>query len=108
MKRFLRFRMGYHGLPRDEGSWAGPNRVDSMQRACQACSTGAMGDERHMIFECTSVQHLRQRYAGLFHGLPMTVKQFVWQQDIVQVIYFITDCLDVMLQPGPDEEPGIE
>ena len=48
MQRFLRFRTGCHGLPKDIGSQSG---VPRHQRVCQLCGTG-FGDELHLVFEC--------------------------------------------------------
>ena len=49
MQRFLRFRMGCHGLPRDIAAWAG---IPRLQRFCNICQHRTIGDEKHLVFEC--------------------------------------------------------
>ena len=89
---FLRFRMGVHRLPKDEGSW---NRVPRHERICLLCNSGSLCDEKHVVFECSSLQGLRAEYAFLFSDM-CTMKQFLWQDDLVSVAKFIHACLDKM------------
>ena len=56
MQALLRFRMGVHRLPKDEGSW---NRTPRHERICLLCNSGSLCDEKHMVFECSSLQGLR-------------------------------------------------
>ena len=78
MQRFLQFRLGCHVLPIAiaTGRLAGAGHVDMYRakRACLACSRGAIGDEKHMLFECTALQApLRQQHADLsFSHLALT------------------------------------
>ena len=60
MQRFLRFRLGCHGLPIATGRLAGASHVGRADRVCLACNSGGVGDEKHMIFECTALAPLRQ------------------------------------------------
>ena len=55
--------MGCHGLPKDVGQRASMPR---MQRVCQHCDLNEIGDEKHMVFACNAIQHIRERHAGLF------------------------------------------
>ena len=61
MQRFLRFRTGCHGLPKDIGSQSG---VPRHQRVCQLCGTG-FGDEMHLVFECAAMADLRGQFPYL-------------------------------------------
>ena len=65
MKSLLRFRMGCHRMPRDEGSWARPS-VPRLQRVCRLCTTGTLGDEKHLVFECPELQCFREQWPHLF------------------------------------------
>ena len=59
MQRLLRFRMGYHKLPRDTGCWLcvpRPNRI------CTLCQQDVLGDEKHLVVECPALQVLRDGY----------------------------------------------
>ena len=51
---------------------------------------------------CLSVrapQHLRNKYSRLFSGSGQTMQQFMWQSDIVGVVY-VRDSLLVLLADG--------
>ena len=92
MQTLLRFRMGVHRLPKDEGSW---NRVPRHERICLLCNLGSLCDEKHVVFECSALQGLRDEYASLFSDV-CTMKQFLWQDDLVSVAKFIHGCSDKM------------
>ena len=56
---------------------------------------GSLCDEKHVVFECSALQGLRDEYASLFSDV-CTMKQFLWQDDLVSVAKFIHACLDKM------------
>ena len=97
IRQVLRFRMGCHGLPRDSGSWTQIPRAD---RVCTLCGPDSLGDEKHFVFECPHLQHIRDKYAHLFHCSTMV--QFFWQDDMIGVAKFICDSLDIMLGADSD------
>ena len=99
MRQLLRFRMGCHGLPRDTGSWA---RIPRADRVCALCGPASLGDEKHLVFECPHLQHIRDQYASLFHC--STMKQFFWQDDIVSVAKFVSEGLKIMLGADSDAQ----
>ena len=72
MRGLLRFRMGCHHLPRDEGSWARP-QVPRLERFCRLCATNALGDEKHLVFECPELECFRQQWSHLYQG-PTTMQ----------------------------------
>ena len=92
MQTLFRFRMGVHRLPKDEGSWS---RVPRHERLCLLCNLGSLCDEKHVVFECSALQGLRDEYASLFSDV-CTMKQFLWQDDLVSVAKFIHASLDKM------------
>ena len=53
---------------------AGAAHVDRAQRVCLFCNSGALGDERHLIFECAALTSLWSRYANLFTGSTDTTR----------------------------------
>ena len=55
MQRFLQFRLGCHGLPIATGRLAGAGHVDRANWVCLACNNDAIGDEKHMIFDCSTI-----------------------------------------------------
>ena len=106
MRQFRRFRMGCHGLPKDSGSW-GPQRVPRVHRVCQKCTSGQLGDERHLVFECQALQPIRRRYADIFCMTPLTMRTFMWQPGLLRVALFIVECMDYMHNTGSDDESDI-
>ena len=69
--------------------------VPRHERLCLLCNLGSLCDEKHVVFECSALQGLRDEYASLFSGV-CTMKQFLWQDDLVSVAKFIHACLDKM------------
>ncbi|DBA73557.1 TPA: hypothetical protein ACH3X2_009800 [Trebouxia sp. C0005] len=96
MQRFLHFRLGCHGLPIAAGRIAGAAHIARANRVCLACNSGAVGDERHLIFECTALASLRL-YASLFTGSTDTMRSFFAQPDHMGVFHYVVDCLDFMM-----------
>ena len=96
MQRFLQFRLGCHALPIAMGRLAGADHMPRAHRVCLACNIGAVGDERHMTFDCKALAFLRQRHADLFTPSTDTMRSFLAQQDHLGVLNYIIDCLDFM------------
>ena len=94
LQGFLRFTDGCYGLPVDVGRGTG---VPRLQRVCTKCHGPAVCDERHVVFECPALQHLRDKYSRLFSGSGQTIQQFMWQSDTVGVVCYVRDSLLVLL-----------
>ena len=94
MRQFLQFRTGCHQLPIVTGRML---NIPRHQRLCLACRTSSVCDELHLVFECPSLQNIRQNYQHLFPPHITTMKQFVWQDDVVQIMLFLRDCLSHLL-----------
>ena len=95
MKCLLRFCMGCHRLPRDEGAWVRP-RVPRLERVCQLCAAHTLGDEKHLVFECPELQCFRQKWSHLFQG-QQTMQAFMWQDDLIGVAKFVNACMQKIL-----------
>ena len=54
-----------------------------------ACNSGAVGDEKHMIFECAAIAPLRQQHADLFTPRTDTMRSFFAQQDHLGVLNYV-------------------
>ena len=93
MRRFLQFRLGCHRLPIAVGRRSGVARAC---RLCIFCGAGAVGDEKHLVFECTGLSSLRTKYAGLFNGTDRNMRSFFAQQDHLGVFHYVIDCLNLM------------
>ena len=94
MRLFIQFRTGCHNLPIVTGRM---QSIPRQERICHACNSSAVCDEKHMIFECPALHILRDKYAHLFSGNITTMKQFMWQENIPQVMLFVRDCLNTIL-----------
>ena len=93
MRRFLRFRLGCHSLPIAAGRLAS---VPRHNRVCMCCTTGALGDELHLVFVCPALASVRLEYAALFSSDITTMRGFFSQQDHMGVFKYIMKCLDLM------------
>ena len=98
MQRFLRFRTGYHGLPKDIGSQSG---VPRHQRVCQLCGTD-FGDEMHLVFECAAMADLRGQFPYIFQP-HQTMQQFMWQPNLLQVAKFLDAGMIILQTVDPNE-----
>ena len=93
MKRFLRFRLSSHSLPIEAGRRTRPQTPCSA-RVCPHCSSQAVGDEKHLVFECPFLQPIRSKYpwGGIW-------KLFVWPPSPVNEPLFLSErpheCLHV-------------
>ena len=96
LRQLLRFRCSCHGLPKDIGSRH--PRVPRLERLCELCHS-ALGDELHLVFDCPRLADIRAQFPQLFHGVT-TMQQFMWQQPLSQVAYFVDKCLRRMLRRG--------
>ena len=45
-------------------------------RLCTLCGSGALGDERHLVFECGALAGLRAKYAQLFEVCGHNLRAF--------------------------------
>ena len=105
MRGLLRFRMGCHHLPRDEGSWARP-QVPRLERICRLCATNALGDEKHLVFECPELECFRQQWSHLFQS-PRTMQAFMWQDDNIGIARIINACLRKTREGQTSDQHGV-
>jgi hypothetical protein len=61
------FRLGAHWLEVEAGKWA-CRPLPRSRRQCRLCRAG-VGDEMHMVFECSGLSGVRRRHAALFDVL---------------------------------------
>ena len=59
------------------------------------CNSGAIGDEKHMVFECTALAPLRQQHAGLTPRTG-TMRSFFAEPHYLGVLNYVIDCLNFM------------
>lgn len=93
LQRILRFRMGSHLLPIEQGRHL---RLPRHRRVCRLCHTGALGDERHMLLECPALADLRDEYSPLVAECSGVMARLVWARNQPMVSRYIIACLDRM------------
>ena len=93
LQRILRFRMGSHLLPIEQGRHL---RLPRHRRVCRLCHTGALGDERHMLLECPALADLREEYSPLVAECSGVMARLVWARNQPMVSRYIIACLDRM------------
>ena len=80
LRSLIHFRVGCHSLPVEQGRLARP-RVPRQLRRCTLCTTCALGDERHYVFDCPHFAGLRLTHAELFQDAAGAMKSLVWHKD---------------------------
>ena len=76
----MQFWMGSHSLPVEQGRLARPmvpRRVRTLCR-CTLCSTHAIGDEQHYVFDCPHFAHICRQFRSLFQDADGAVQSFIW------------------------------
>ncbi len=76
--------MGVHNPPIDVGRRRG---IPPSHRLCDKCQAGLVGDEHQLVFSCSALQPIRDRYPHLFRSPFWSVRQFVWEESVVHFIY---------------------
>ena len=93
LHRILRFRMGSHHLPVEEGCHFNLPRAS---RVCNLCNTDALGDERHMLLECPALAALRLQFSSRLLPCSGVMRRLLWAKDQHEVCRYIIACLDRM------------
>ena len=80
LRLLMQFRMGSHSLPVEQGRLARPI-VPRELRQCTLCSTHAMGDERHYVFDCLHFAHIRRQIRSLFQDADGAMQSSMWHRN---------------------------
>ena len=83
----LRFRMGSHHLPVEEGRHF---NLPMASRVCNLCNTDALGDE------CPALADLRLQFSSLLLPCSSVMRWLLWAKDQHEVCRYIIACLDRM------------
>ncbi len=89
--QLLHFCVGCHSLPSVVGRRSNP-RVPRHERMCTRCQD-ELGDEKHLVFECSALQHIRDKFSFLFIRRD-TMRSFMNQGCQRELMHFISECLD--------------
>ena len=93
LQRILRFRMGSHLLPIEQGRHL---RLPRHRRVCRLCHTGALGALGHMLLECPALADLRDEYSPFVAECSGVMARLVWARNQPMVSRYIIACLDRM------------
>ena len=63
LRALVQFRVGSHALPVEQGRYARPALPCHLRR-CSLCSTQALGDELHYVFDCPHFSDIRSQSVG--------------------------------------------
>ena len=63
-------------------------------RRCNLCSTQAVGDELHYVFDCPHFSDIRGQYPALFQDAEGCMRLFVWHRDQKTVSHCLTAILN--------------
>ena len=97
LQLLMQFRMGSHSLPVEQGRLARP-MVPRQLRRCTLYSTGAIGNERHYVFDCSHFAHIRRHFRSLFLDADGAVQSFMWHRNQKAVCH----CLAAILNLADD------
>ena len=78
-------------LAAETGRW---QRLPRAERICQRCSCGAVDDEAHMVWGCSSLTDQRVQHSELFQDSNITTVADFLQQDAGQLAAFLRVCHD--------------
>ena len=77
-----------------------------LERFCRLSATNALGDEKHLVFECPELNSFRQQWSHLFQD-PSTMQPFMWQDDKIGIARFVNACLRKPREGQTSDQPGV-
>ena len=89
-------RTGSSWLAVETGRHEGSERVD---RVCQRCSSSAVDDIDHMIFDCSALEGCRWNHPSLFAQDTRSLSDFM-AQDPTEVAAFVYECKKACAEQG--------
>ncbi len=84
-RAILRLRLGSHELAVETGRQKMPP-LPRHQRLCVACSANVVGDEQHLLMECSATADVRSQFADLFVQPHLAMHQLMWHHDRNRVV----------------------
>ena len=61
--------------------------IPRLRRFCNICQHRTIDDEKHLVFECSTLQDLRDKRPHRFEGTQAgAVVLFKWQDEIIGVV----------------------
>ena len=89
-------RTGSSWLAVETGRQEGSDRVD---RVCQRCSSSAVDDVDHMVFDCAALEVQRWNHPSLFTQESRCLSDFM-AQDPTEVAAFVYECKKACMAGG--------
>ena len=95
MRNIARFRTSCHDLHVETGRY---NNVRYEDRVCPECEGSRVQDEKHLVFYCEKLNHIRGRWFRLFHRIDHGDMKAFMQQDPRSVALFLEDCVKFLAE----------
>jgi hypothetical protein len=92
-------RTGSSWLAVETGRHQGAARVQRAARVCQRCSSSAIDDVEHMVFDCSALETHRWDHPSLFVRRSRSVSDFM-AQDPTELAAFVYECKKSCLAAG--------
>ena len=86
-----RLRTGSSWMAVETGRYQGSERVERVDRVCQRCSSSAIDDVEHMVFDCSALETQRWNHPSLFISGSRSLSDFM-DQDPTEVAAFVYEC----------------
>ena len=102
LRLLMQFRMGSQTLPVEQGRLARPV-ISRQLRQCTLCSTHAIGDERHYVFDCQPFAHIRRQFRSLFQNADGAMQSFMSHRNQKAVCH----CLAAILTLADDSSMDV-
>lgn len=84
-------RTGSSWLAVETGRLQGDMEVPRDARVCQRCSSSAIDDAEHMVFDCSALEMQRWKHPSLFSRESRILSEFM-DQDPTEVAAFVYEC----------------
>ena len=84
-------RTGSSWLAVETGRYQGDVEVPRAERICQRCSSAAIDDAEHMVFDCSALETHRWNHCSLFTQEARSLSDFL-AQDPTEVSAFVYEC----------------
>ena len=104
IRNMARFRVSAHNLNVETGRYNGM-RWDN--RVCELCASGQVQDEQHVLFECTSTAHLKDKHRSVMVRAEGELKTLM-DLDHNKVARLVSDCVDLIDDLKSDDSNRFE
>ena len=88
----MAFSTGSSWLAVETGRLQSDVEVPRADRVCQRCSSAAIDDAVHMVFDCLALESHRWNYPSLFTTIGLRSLSDFMDQDPTEMAAFVSEC----------------